>query len=319
MRSIAVALCAAVSLTGCNPTMTRETPEAVPLEVKSGPATFTAEAGDKPEGRFYAVIGGETSNDNRLYELRFMPPALELLTETRRVSSVGACGDKVIVAAGQPEVGYSDHLQEVHAGKLGPIDGFGVEPGFAPEVDERCRIAYTWIDRGSEALIEELRVWDGSGETKTLYRGKPGDGSLVTPDWGPEGQIAVVRRESENGGSSIGTRAGRAAAMILVGPDGSLSEFPLDGKPGVLSWGKRWLAVMDEAAGTVFLDAAGVRVGTLAGWYPLAWSPAGDQLLVHDAETQRTLAVVDSADLGSARPVGRASGPVWDVDWLPAP
>lgn len=318
-RPIGAAVCAVLVLSGCNASTSRETPEAVPPEVSSGPATFTAEPGDKPKGRLYAIIGGENSNDNRLYEMRFEPPSLELLTETRRVSSVGACPDKVVVAAGQPEVGYSDHLQQLHDGSLGPIDSFGVAPGFAPELDAECRMAYTWVDRETDPLIDELRVWDPETRaSKTLYRSQPGDAPLVTPDWGPQGQVAVVRRRPEEAVAS-GTPTGRPAAIILVRSDGSVSEVPLNGNPGVLAWGEQWLAVMDDPQGTVFVDAAGTRRTVLTGWYPLTWSPAGDQLLVHDAVTRRTLGVVDSSDLATVKPVGRVSGPVWDMDWILSP
>lgn len=222
------------------------------------------------------------------------------------------------MAAGQPEVGYSDHLQEARDGNLGPIDEFGVQAGFTPELDERCRMAYTWVDRSTEPLIDELRIWDGNAP-RTLYRGRPGDGPLVNPDWGPQGQIAVVRRGPEQAGSvPAGTPNGRPAAIVVVRPDGSVSEVPLDGNPGVLAWDARWMAVMMEPEGTLFVDAAGVRGPVLKGWYPLTWSPYGDQLLVHDAATRRTLGVVDASDLTTVKPVGQVSGPVWDVDWLPA-
>ena len=319
-RHIVVAACAALSLAGCNATTTSESPEAVPLEVSSGPATFTAEPGDKPEGRLYAVIGGETSNDNRLYELRFKPPALQLLSDTGRVSSVSACQDKVVVAAGQPEVGFSDHLQMVRDGRLVPLDGVGAQPGFTPELDERCWLAYTWVDRDTDSSEFELRVSEADETAaKTLYRAQPGDGPLVNPDWGPDGKIAVVRQAPDPAANaSEGAPAGRPSAVIIVRPDGSNSEVAVTGNVVGLAWGKQWLAVMDEPQGTVFVDAAGARRSDLKGWYPLTWSPGGDQLLVHDAATRRTLGVVDSADLGTVRPVGRVSGPVWDVDWLPA-
>ena len=319
-RRLIATVCAALSLSGCNATMSRDSKEASPLEVSSGPATFTAEPGVKPEGRFYAVIGGETPNDNRLYELRLTPPSLQLMTETRRVSAVGACRDKVIVAAGQPEVGFTDHLQQAGNGNLGPIEGFGVQPGFTPELNQRCQMAYTWVDRSTEPLIDELRVWSpDSKEAETLYRGRPGDGPLVNPDWGPEGQVAVVRRGPEHAGSMpAGTPAGRSAAIVVARSDGSSFDIPLDGNPGVLAWGKRWLAVMVEPEGTLFVDVGNARRSVLSGWYPLTWSPDGEQLLVHDSATRRTLGVVNAADLAAAEPVGKVSGPIWDVDWLPA-
>jgi hypothetical protein len=317
---IAVGACAAVVLAGCNARTTGETKEAVPLEVSSGTATLTAEPGNKPEGRFYAIIGGETSNDNRLYELRFTPPTLTLLTETRRVSSVGACRDRVVVAAGQAEVGFSDHLQELRQATLGPIDTFGVQPGFTPELDRRCRMAYTWVDRDTEPLIDELRLWDPATNTATtLHRNQPGDGPLVSPDWGPQGEVAIVRRGPEHAGQlPAGTPKGRPAAIIIARSDGSSSEVPLTGNPGVLAWGKNWIAVMEDSEGTIFVNLTGSDRAILKGWYPLTWSPDGDQLLVHDAATRQSLGLVDTTDLGTVKPVGRVSGPVWDADWIPA-
>ncbi len=319
-RRIVAAACAGVALTGCNASMKSETTkEAVPLEVTAGTATFTAEAGDKPDGRFYAVIGGETSNDNRLYELTFTPPALRLLTETNRVSSVGACRDKVVVAAGQQEVGFSDHLQELRAGALHPLEGSGVQPGFTPDLDDDCRVAYTWVDRTAGSQDFELRVSPAeNGSVKTLYRGQPGDGPLVNPQWGPDGEVAVVRQPSGQATEPHDDSDDRPAAVIIVRPDGSTSEIATGGHILGVTWGRRWLAVMDEREGTIFIDAKGGQRTVLPGWYPLTWSPDGDQLLLHDASTQRTLGIVDAADLNTVRPAGMVSGPVWDVDWLPA-
>lgn len=138
-------------------------PPPLPGQVSSGPATLTAEPGLKPEGRFYTVIGGETSNDNRLYELRFTPPSLSLLTETRRVSSVSACRDRVVVAAGQPEVGFTDHLQELGGDTLLPLEGIGAQPGFTPDLNDQCRLTYTWVDRDTGSLEFELRGYRGGG------------------------------------------------------------------------------------------------------------------------------------------------------------
>jgi hypothetical protein len=264
------------------------------------------------------VIGGETSNDNRLYELRFVPPSLRLLTETPRVSSVGACRDRIVVAAGQPEVGFSDHLQQLRDGSLVPVDGLGAPPGFTPELDRDCQLAYTWVDRETDSHVFELRVWQAKdGSARTLYRGQPGDGPLVNPDWGPNGEIVVVRQAPETTTQSS-QKAGRPAGLIIVRPDGSKFEVPVGEHVVGLSWGKRWIAVMDEQEGTVFLDPKGDRRTVLKGWYPLTWSPEGDQLLVHDAATHRTLGVVDAADLAAVKKVGTVTGPVWDVDWLPA-
>ena len=323
MRTHLALAAAVLGLGGCQATVTSDSREAVPLEVTSGPATFTAEPGPKPAGRFYAVIGGDTSNDNRLYELRFSPPDLRLLNETRRVSSVGACPNRVVVAAGQPEVGYSDHLQELRGDELGPLEGLGLQAGFNPELDQRCRAAYTWVDRDTELLDYELRVWEpGQKTARTWFRTRPGDGSLISPDWGPDGEVAVVRLDPKHSGQRpAGTPPGPPAAVIVVRPDGSSSEIALGGDPGVLSWGTRWLAVMERTTGTegtIFIDPETGARSVLKGWHPLAWSPGGDQLPVNDATEGGTVGIVEATDLSSVKAVGRMSGPVYDIVWLPA-
>jgi hypothetical protein len=319
-RHVIAAACMALALTGCNAATTSESPEAVPSEVSSGPVTFSSEPGEKPEGRFFAVIGGETSNDNHLYELRFSPPSLQLLTETPRISSVGACRSKVVVAAGQQEVGFTDHLQELQGGALRPVDGLGAQPGFTPDLDPQCHVAYSWVDREADSQEFELRVWrTGERTAKTLYRGQRGDGPLVNPEWGPNGEVIVVRQALEPAvQSSPASHGGRPAALIIVRRDGSTSEIPVGEQVVGVTWGKQGIAVMDEQEGTVFFDSAGARRAVLSGWYPLTWSPDGEQLLVHDSGTRRTLGVVNAADLAAAKPVGKVSGPIWDVDWVPA-
>ncbi|HLF40906.1 MAG TPA: hypothetical protein VI854_05450, partial [Acidimicrobiia bacterium] len=111
MRRRTVLMVAAVSVVaGCSGSGDEATPRPA-AEVDAAPETVSVSVtGERLEGRFLAVLGGETSNDNRLYELTFDPPEARLSTEARRVSSVGACAERVVVAAGQPEVGYSDQL-----------------------------------------------------------------------------------------------------------------------------------------------------------------------------------------------------------------
>lgn len=310
---------AVVVLGGCQASVTSGSPEAKPVEVKPPTVTLTVEPGPKPEGRFYAIVGGETSNDNRLYELRFSPADLRLLTDATCVSSVGACDGGVVVAAGQPEVGFSDHIQLLRDSRLEPLESLGLVEGSGPAYSADCRIAYTWVDRSTEPLVEELRVWDPGRKTgHTLYRSRPGDGPLVSPDWGPNGEVAVVRLDPRHAGQlPPGTPPGSPAAVLVVRPDGSTREIPLDGDPGVLAWGKSWMAVMEEETqATVFTDPTSGARSILAGWRPVAWSPDGERLIVKDAATRKTLGVVEASDLSSVKEVARATGPVIDIDWL---
>ncbi len=310
----------AVVVAGCQANPSGETPDTEATEAKPAPVTFKAESGAKLDGRFYAIVGGETSSENRLFELRFSQPELRPLADVNRVSAVGACDGQVVVAAGQPEVGFSDHIQKLQEGKFLPLEGLGLTPGFSPAVGTDCRIAYTWVDRSSDALVDEVRIWDPATQAgKTLYRTRAGDGPLVSVAWGQSGEVAVVRQGPDQAGQlPAGTPAGRPPALVIVGPDGTTAEIGLDGNPGVVTWGKDWIAVADDRQGTLFINPATKLRSALQGWRPVAWSPAGDRLLVKDATERRALGLVEASDLSSVRTIGRSSGPIIDVDWLPA-
>lgn len=175
------------------------------------------------------------------------------------------------------------------------------------------------MDRGADTLVGELRIWDpGAGTGVTLYRTEPGDGPLATTDWGPDGSVAAVRLGPEHAGelpAAVGP--GRPPAIVVVAPDGATTEVILTGDPSVFAWGDRWMAVMDERGGaTVFVDRETGRRELLAGWRPVVWSPDGEQLLVKDAGTRRTLGVVTTSNLSVVDEVARLSGPVLDADWL---
>jgi hypothetical protein len=302
-----------LALGGCDASVRTENSTATTSTLPPTP-TFQAGAGEMPVGRFLVVIGDEGGQDGQLFETRLSPPAFTLLAPAKRVSMVGACADRVVVSAGQPEVGFTDHLQEVRDGQLRPLDGLGPLQAFSPRVASDCRVAYTWVDRGISPLVGELRLWDPVAKTgRTLYRGGPGEGALATTDWGPDGAVAAVRLAAD---LPPGTST-RPAAVVVVRPDGIKSEVALSGDPGLFTWGKRWMAVMDEAQqATVFVDPSTGEHQTLRDWRPVVWSPDGQQLLVKDAKTRTSLALVEASNPTSVREIGRVSRPILDADWL---
>lgn len=308
---------AILALAGCQATVKTESRQATPVTL-SPQATFAATPGEKPEGRLYAVIGDESGRDGQLYDLRFSPSSLELLAPTKRVSAVGACTGRVVVAAGQQEVGFTDHLQELRDGQFVPLDGLGSLQAFSPRLGSDCRVAYTWVDRSVTPLVGELRIWDPSAKTgKTVYRGRPGDGPLATTDWGPDGAVAALRLPAAQAGPLPPGTSGHPPAVVVVHPDGSGSEIGLSGDPGLFSWGKRWMAVMDEAQqATVFIDPATNNHQVLRDWRPVVWSPDGERLLVKDAKTRMTLGIVEASNLTTVKEIGRISNPLLDADWL---
>lgn len=316
---LSAALFVIVTTAGCFAS-TGESGEAIPAVTEPPPASLDVTSDGPPEGRFYILLQGANPADYDLYELRFSPGAVTRITTIQRVSSVGACPSRVVVAAGQAEVGYSDHIQEVQGRRLVPLDGLGLTEGFTPSLGPDCRVAYGWPDRtiGPNA-VGELRVWDPQRrEGATLYRAQPGDGIVASAAWGPNGKIAALRLAPPRADPGAPQADGRPAAIVVMPPDGPVTELdPAVAHPGLLEWGKTWMALSDEdQRSTVFYDPATRQRVVLPGWRPLAWSPDGTRLLVSDSATEQQLGIVEESNLTSVREVGVLNRAVGGGVWL---
>jgi hypothetical protein len=318
--AIMAAVLAVLTLAGCQGDATPDTQWARSTELD---ATVSLEAvpGPKPEGRFFAVLSAAGPNDDQLYEFRFSPPELRRLSPIRRVSAVGACKTQVVVTTAQEDIDFTDQLQELKGQEFVPLEGLGPVVALAPAVGPDCRVAYTVVDRTGPVTTAELRTWDPARkEGKTLFRTRPGDGTLLGASWGPKGEVAVLRMapEAPDPPAPGPPGKGRPAAVIVVRPNGS--SFELD--PGTLdpvgvAWGKTMIAIGDGEARTILLRPTGGKRITVEAWRPLSWSPDGTALLVSDAPTGRVIGLLDP-DTASVKEVGRLTGSVFDVDWLPA-
>jgi hypothetical protein len=266
--------------------------------------------GPAPVGRFFVKAGAEDLNSD-LFEMTFSPPGFKRLTTNARVTTVGGCAGKVVVAAAQREVGYTDHLQELAGDKLVPVETLGLEVGSNPDLADDCRILYSRLADSDPVLVEEIKLWNPatrSGATVTT------GATVAAGSWGPGGEIVVLKREP------AGPR------LQIIKPDGTSSEIdPQMPDVGNTQWGKGgWMAAAvfqpgQPPTGTLFLNPATGERKTLEGWLPLTWSPDGNQLLVAEAKEGTTLAVVELPDLTRTRNVGVSTvGTVWDAVWLPA-
>lgn len=112
-----------------------------------------------------------------------------------------------------------------------------------------------------------------------------------------------------------------ATGIVIIAADGSKRTIPSPVSGfGTLQWGaSKSIAMSDEANGkTVFLDPDTGARSELAGWFPLAWSPNGQRLIVTDTVDRKTLGLVESGDLTKARVVGHAKNVAFfDLLWLP--
>jgi hypothetical protein len=304
-RTLAIAATVTVLLGGCTAKPSRETAtkdvrltDLVPVE---GPA---------PVGRFF-VKAGANSLDADLYEFHFSPPAQDRITTAARVSTVDGCKDRVVVSAAQKEVGLTDHIQELRAGKLAPLETLGAPVGSDPHLAPDCRMLYLRLVEANPELINEIVLFDpASGSSKSIAKGS----TVASASWGPNGEIVVLKREPTG------------PVLVIMKPDGSQTTINPD-QPDVGNpmWGRGgWLATdiadpQQPPTRTFFVNPATNARSILDGWLPLAWSPDGQQLLVRNANKGSTIGVVDLPDLTKARNVGASAvGIAWDAVWLPA-
>jgi hypothetical protein len=268
-------------------------------------------------GRFFSTAGESSANAD-LYDGRFASGHLLLyrLTTTHRVGGIGGCDSKLTVTNADQTVGLTDTVQNFDAGTFSPIAGLSDPKGSVLAVGPDCRLIFARPDRSTDPPTDHLILFDPShGTSREVYT--PGAGKVLgAGDWGPGGKIAIIEGTTPTEGHPT-----VVTGIVVIGADGSKRTIasPISAL-GTLQWGlSKWIALSDEANGrTVFLDVDSGAHSELAGWFPLAWSPDGQHLMVTDPATRRTLGLVDVTNLASARVVGhtRHIG-FYDFVWLP--
>jgi hypothetical protein len=269
-------------------------------------------------GRFYATAGpGESQSD--LYEAQFHPDRLFLfqLTKTGRTFGVDGCDSALTVDVAGQDVDFQDALRRFETGAILGIDGLDDARAALMSVAPDCRVLYLRLDRSTTPPTGRLMVFDPVAKNaQELHAAASPEFALGIADWGPSGRVAVFEgTAATEGHPSVAT------GIVVIAPDGSKRTIapPVAGF-GTLQWGaSKWMAISDEVnRKTVFIDPDSGARAELAGWFPLAWSPDGQRLIVTDAPDRKTLGLVDSADLTKARVVGHAKkAAFFDLLWLP--
>lgn len=303
-RILAAAVAVLVLLAGCSTSKESE-------QVASTTTTTTSPPPRIPgvDGRFLS-LGGENPLDAGLYELRLWPVRLDPLTPVRRVSSIGACESRVIVAAAQAEVGYNDHLQVFAGGRFSPVENLGSPHAFSPNLAPDCRMLYFDSSNPAEGGDARVHLWNPAERSGTVIGTYPGVGGT---SWGPAGQIALLERTR----SVQGKEQDEVAVHILK--NGTRRSLPPPApRLSGLFWGAaNWMAFSNgDGDATIFLQPDTGERHDLAGWAPRAWSPDGKRLLVA-AGDRRRLGVVELPDFSTVKPLGEAPIPVHDTVWLP--
>lgn len=312
-RSLLVVVLAALAgLAGCDGESPREVREArrPRIVARAAPGGPGAGQGAAPVGQFFLKAGVDKLNAD-LFVASFGPAHYERLSTDRRVTTVGGCPGRVVVAAPQPDVG--DTLREFKNGQLVPA-GFLSDPaGSNPHLSPDCRLLFSrrHPDAGG-GTFNDVNLFDPTTGKVTPVASGP---TVAGASWGPGGEILVLRREP----------AGPRLQLIKPGQS-AVELFPAVPDVTNPQWGRTgWIAMAAYAAGgrrpsaTLFLNPTTGEQTTFYGWLPLAWSPDGTELLVRDGFKGTTLAVVSVTDLAHARNIGDSEvGPVWDAVWLPA-
>ncbi|HEV8625124.1 MAG TPA: hypothetical protein VG034_11760 [Acidimicrobiia bacterium] len=216
-----------------------------------------------------------------------------------------------------PDVDFQNALRRFQDKTTVQIDGLGDARGALAAVASDCRVLYQRLDRGTTPPTGHLMVFDpATKNVKELYAARNPQTALGIADWGPDGRVALFEGTAETEGHPTMT-----TGIVVISPDGSKRTLPPPVTDfGALQWRtSKWMALSDEAnRKTVFLDPDSGARTDLADWYPLAWSPDGQRLMVTDAPTRMTLGLVDAADLTKARVVGHArKAAFFNLLWLP--
>ncbi|MGQ0464317.1 MAG: hypothetical protein ACT4QG_03240 [Sporichthyaceae bacterium] len=289
--STGMLLAAALTLTGCGGgTEAAAPPSRIPAS--TGSLDFDA----------YAV-GSEQGQENSadLYGLRFNPLRVFRITTDKRVSTMAASTEQVVVAAADEQI---DRLGVVAPdGSIGPVPGLGRPHAFSPEVlpNEVIRFEDSEGTGTNEARYLE---WNPAASKQSVVRTAPA-GSYGGFGSGLEGTIYRAFDDS----------TGQRKVTLLGGE--RERTFALPPLAGAVRWGKTFLAVTvrepnsagpPALVGFLLLDPKSGKRITVDGWSPVSWSPEGTALWVvrtgGAAEQPTELGVLEESNPTAVRSIG---------------
>jgi hypothetical protein len=237
-----------------------------------------------------AADGNELFAD--VYGITLNPLRAYRLTADKRISWLSATKDTIVVAAGDDQV---DKLGVIAApDSIGPIAGLGRPQAFSPEVQPDGTIRFQDLGKGEKLTPRYLSYDPASGKTRVLY--KSDDPAIAFAGAGPGSGFTAVNQEAKPNNY-----------VLLIGGRGDSRKVAMPGQITNPSPGKHFVAagvfgpsVGDGPVDTALIDNRTLKVRTVKGCVPLAWTPDGTKLLVglthagsdtHDTE----LALLDPA------------------------
>ncbi|MGQ0468107.1 MAG: hypothetical protein ACT4QG_22665 [Sporichthyaceae bacterium] len=252
-----------------------------------------------PVGSFELYVLASAENDRLfadVYAITMNPLAVHRLTAGKRVSTMDATTDRVVVAAADGDVDRLGYVAD--GGQIVDIPGLGRPPGYRPRHDEG-RILYSdFVLSGSKKTeINRFFSFDPATGKRTTLLSSRKDlfGPLPLP-----GKLVGYATEE------------RGAPRLLI-KDGKreVRSFDLSADTGDLFAGKRWLAVKlrkdvggfdSQSVGLDLLDPKTGETRHVDGWQPITWTPDGTRLLARrvGSTTDSELALLDPDRLQTA-------------------
>ena len=288
------------------------------------PATSTASASAStplpastarqlPDGAFYLLAGRDLGSLN-VWEVT--PDGRERrLTRGRPgcgIDGFAASRAGIILAEAAGGVDNLARLTSHGPAWLRPHgDGGALLRGSSPDIRGNGTIGYVTppgkSDHGARA---EFAIWIRHSFTEQagiLLRQRR---ALDGPVFGPDGRVAVE--------GWVGPTGKRRPGIIIygAGPVRRLS-IGVSAIPSLVAWGEHApaLALAFPAHSAELLFPGGHRQPLPAGWQPLAWNPAGTQLLM---QSQTALGIWSRSAPGQVTPIGRISpgAQILEAAWL---
>ena len=268
-----------------------------------------AAATGPPLSSFDLVVVASAANDPLnadLYGIRFDPISAVQITHGKKISTVDATADQVVVAAADGQV---DQLAFVGPeGELSEIPDLGRPFAFNPSfVNGHTLMFDDVLVPKKDVQVNRTLVWDLTAKAKTVLFQTTD--TLIGSTPGPDGQVALIR-ERKNGRKSV----------VVRDPSGTTKEIAVDGDIGKLDWGPRYIAVGlnnagrkagdDPSIATILLDPVAGKQLQLGASEPIAWTPDGTKLLVRQTgdRANSQLAFFDAAKPDALQRLGGITG-----------
>jgi hypothetical protein len=207
-----------------------------------------------------------------VYAIRFNPFAVDRITTDKRISSVGADDQHVVVAAGDEQI---DKLAQVTgAGDLQPVPGLGRPHAFTPYLVDGVMYYRDVDDRGPKDQYRYF-AWDLEKQTNKMLFQSSSDLGAAKPM--ADGRIVLVTADKQG-----------QDQVALRSKSGKLTQFPLHGITALVRPGRSFIAATvsaagdqggDKTQGTVLVDPVTGKTTRIPGLQAICWSPNGTQLL----------------------------------------